>query len=161
MYLLDTAVLWALREARERNGAEGLASWASDIPPSSMFLSVVSLMELEGGISRLERRDKSVGASARSWLTTQLRSAFDNRVLPIDAAVADRAGKLGYADARDGLLAATALEHGMTLVTRETAAFKMGRVRTLNPWAYRPEARAMDWEDGSLTGSVWLKSLFR
>jgi hypothetical protein len=161
MYLLDTAVLWALREARDLIGAEGLVSWASDVPPSSMFMSVVTLMELESGVARLERREKGVGTGARTWLTTQLRPAFEGRILPIDAAVAGRWGKLGYADPRDGLLAATALEQGMTLVTRETAAFKAGRVRTLNPWAYRPQAKTLDWEDGPLTGSVWLKSLFR
>jgi toxin FitB len=84
-------------------------------------------------------------------------------VLPVDAAVVARLAKLGYADVRDGLLAATALEQGLTIVTRDRALFKAGRVRTLDPWEHRAEAEPEnegDWRQASRSAPVWLKSLF-
>ena len=161
MHLLDTDVVWALRNPPGEQGGEGLAAWIADADPASLFISVATLLELEGGTGLIERREKSLGGALRAWLDTQVRPAFDGRILPIDAAVAKRWGRLAYADPRDGLLAATALEHGFTLVTRTTTAFKVGRVRTLNPWTCRPSASEMGWDEGSLTGSIWRKSLFR
>jgi len=88
--------------------------------------------------------------------------AFEGRILPVDAAVVRRRALLPYPDARDGLLAATAVEHGLTLVTRNIAAFKAGRVRTFNPWGYTPTAsdEDADWRQAARTGSLWLKNLF-
>ncbi|MFL6734027.1 MAG: PIN domain-containing protein [Sphingomicrobium sp.] len=161
MYLLDTDVVWALRGAASGEADSGLTSWAAGIAPTAMFISAVTLMEFESGASKLERRDKANAAAIRSWIEGPLSKAFDGRVLPINAAVVKRWARLAYADQRDGLLAATALEHGLTLVTASTAAFKAGRVRTMNPWGFTPETSAVEWEDASLTGSLWLKSLFR
>jgi hypothetical protein len=88
--------------------------------------------------------------------------AFEGRILPVDAAVVRRRGTLPYPDARDGLLAATAVEHGLTLVTRNIAAFKAGRVRTFNPWGYTPASAEEDgdWRQAARTSSLWLKNLF-
>jgi predicted nucleic acid-binding protein len=161
MYLLDTDVVWALRDAASGRADPALVAWAGSVAPASLFLSVITLMELDGGAARVERRDRAIGAALRTWIDNRVRPAFTGRVLPIDAAVTARFGRLGYSDQRDGLLAATALEHGTALVTRNTRAFRAGRVRTLNPWAYKPESGDISWEEGSLTGSLWLKSLFR
>jgi toxin FitB len=161
MHLLDTDVLWALRDAASGRADPALAAWSASVAPASLFVSVITLMELDGGAARVERRDRAIGGALRSWIDDRVRPAFAGRVLPIDAAVTARFGKLGYADPRDGLLAATALEHGTTIVTRNARAFKLGRVRTLNPWNYKPENGDISWEEGSLTGSLWLKSLFR
>ena len=161
MHLLDTDVVWALRDAAAGRADPALVAWSASVPPASLFVSVIALMELDGGAARVERRDRAIGAALRNWVDERVRPAFAGRVLPIDAAVTARFAKLGYSDQRDGLLASTALEHGTTLVTRNTRAFKIGRVRTLNPWTYKPENGDISWEEGSLTGSLWLKSLFR
>ena len=89
-------------------------------------------------------------------------TAFDGRVLPIDAAVARRATGLDYAELRDALMAATALENGLTLTTRQTATFRTGRVKTFNPWRYTVEAATddIDWRQASRAGPLWLKNLF-
>ena len=161
MYLLDTDVVWALRDGSAGRADPALVSWAGTISPTSLFVSVITMMELDGGGARAERRDKAAGAAIRSWIEERVRPAFAGRILPIDAAVAARFAALGYPDPRDGLLAATALEHGTTLVTRDARTFKLGRVRTLNPWNYKPETGELGWDEGSLTGSLWLKSFFR
>lgn len=161
MYLLDTDVLWALRNAKAGKADGRLLSWAEEVAPETLFISVVSLMELEGGVGRLARREKALGASVRNWIDERLRPAFEDRTLPIDSAVATRWARLNYADHRDGLLAATALEHKTILVTRHGSAFKQGRVRTLNPWTYTAPSPDIRWGDESLTGSLWLKSFFR
>lgn len=161
MHLLDTDVVWALRNVHGDDGDDGLAAWIADVAPSSLFLSVASLMELESGTAKIERRQKALGTAMRAWVDTQLRPAFEGRILPIDAAVVKRWSQLSYPEVRDGLLAATALEHGFALVTRTPATFKGGRVRTFNPWTYTASSAAIGWDEGSLTGSIWLKSLFR
>ena len=76
--------------------------------------------------------------------------------------VARRRARLPYADARDALIAATALEHGLTLVTRNVSAFKAGKVKVFNPWGYRPEPAEedADWRQVARTGPMWLRNLF-
>jgi predicted nucleic acid-binding protein len=120
------------------------------------------LLELEEDAARLERTDKAAGAALRAWLGDQVMKAFAGRILPVDAAVARRRAQLPYADTRDALLAATALEHGLTLVTRNGAAFKAGRIRTFDPWGYAPASSEedADWRQAARTGSLWLKNLF-
>jgi predicted nucleic acid-binding protein len=161
MHLLDTDVVWALRNAFAQRSDEGLGAWVADAAPSTLYISAASLLELEAGTVRIARREKTLGAAVRTWIETQVLPAFEDRILPIDAAVAKRWAQLAYANPRDGILAATALEHGFTLITRERAAFKVGRVRTLDPWTYRPTPTDIRWDEGSLTGSIWLRSLFR
>jgi hypothetical protein len=162
MHLLDTEVIFELRHAKAGQTDAGLAAWAAAIPREDMFISALALLELEDEAARTERRDKTAGAALRAWIGAQVMHAFEGRILPVDAAVARRRAALPYADARDGLLAATALEHGLTLVTRNSAAFKAGRVRTFNPWGWRPEASEddSDWRQAARTSSLWLKNLF-
>lgn len=162
MYLLDTGVVLELRKAKAGRTDPGLASWAAGVPRQSLFLSALSLVELDTGAAAAERKDKAAGAALRSWIDTQLLPAFEGRILAIDLAVARRRAQLAYADARDGLLAATALEHGLTLATRTPAAFKTGRVKVFNPWGYAPDAfdEEEDWGQAARTGPLWLKNLF-
>ena len=162
MYLLDTGVVFELRNAKAGRTDAGLAAWAAAIPREDMFISALALLELEDDAARLERKDKAAGAALRVWIGNQVMRAFEGRILPVDAAVVRRRGLLPYADARDGLLAATAVEHGLTLVTRNIGAFKAGRVRTFNPWGYTPAStdEDADWRQAARTSSLWLKNLF-
>jgi hypothetical protein len=162
MYLLDTDLVFALRAAKAGRTDPGLATWAASIPREDMFISALALLELEDEAARTERTDKAAGVALRAWIGEQVMRAFDGRILAVDAAVVRRRAALPYDDARNGLLAATALEHGLTLVTRNPAAFKAGRVRTFNPWGYRPEASDddSDWRQAARTSSLWLKNLF-
>jgi predicted nucleic acid-binding protein len=161
MYLLDTGVVFELRNAKAGRTDAGLAAWAAGIAREDMYISALALLELEDDAARLERRDKAAGAALRGWIGDQVMRAFEGRILPVDAAVVRRRGLLPYPDARDGLLAATAVEHGLTLVTRNIAAFKAGRVKTFNPWGYTPTAEEDgDWRQAARTSSLWLKNLF-
>lgn len=161
MFLLDTPVVLELRKAKAGRTDAGLATWAAGVSPQTLFVSALTLLELENGAARAEARDKAAGAALRDWIGAQVMPAFDGRILAVDAAVVRRRGQLPYADGRDGLLAATALEHGLTLVTRNTAAFKAGRVKLFNPWGYTPDAdEDDDWGQAARTGPMWLKNLF-
>lgn len=161
MHLLDTELVWALRDAKAGRGEAGPANWAAAQDVCGLFVSALALAELAAGAARIERADKAGAAAIRRWLDGKVAAAFDGRVLPVDAAVARRAAALGYPGLRDGLVAATALEHGLTLVTRRAAAFRIGRVRTIDPWRQAPDAPVEeDWRQASRTGPLWLKNLF-
>jgi predicted nucleic acid-binding protein len=166
MYLLDTQIVLELRRAKTRRTDPGLTSWAAGVAPQSLFISALTLLELETAVERLERKDKAGSAALRTWLDERVMTAFAGRILPVDAAVARQRARLPYADSRNGLLAATAIEHGLTLVTRNVAAFKAGRVKTFNPWGYAPKPPTepleedADWRQVAKNGPQWLKNLF-
>lgn len=162
MFLLDTPIVYELRKARAGGAEAGLAAWASGVARERLFLSAVSLVELETSATEAARRDKAAGAVLRGWIDEQLLPAFEGHVLPLDAAVARRRGQLAMPETRDALFAATALEHGLTLVTRNTAAFKGMRVKLFDPRGYTPDAAEDDgdWRDAARTGPLWLKNLF-
>jgi hypothetical protein len=162
MYLLDTQIVLELRRAKAGGADAGLASWAASVPRQNLFISALTLLELQTTADRLERKDKAAGASLRAWLDERVATAFEGRIIPVDAAVARRRARLPYADARDALLAATALEHGLTLVTRNVAAFKAGRVKVFNPLGYAPAPAEedADWRQVAKAGPLWLKNLF-
>ena len=160
MYLLDTPIVFELRKAKAGQTDAGLASWAAGVARQSLFISAVTLLELGNAAGRQERIDKAAGTALREWIEGPVIGAFDGRILPVDVAVVRRRGQLPYTDARDGLLAATAIEHGLTLVTRNTAAFKAGRVKLFNPWGYTPEDEGDDWGQAGRSGPLWLKNLF-
>jgi predicted nucleic acid-binding protein len=162
MFLLDTELVWQLRGARAGRGDPGLASWAAGQARTGLFVSALTFAELGAAAGQVERADKVAAGAIRRWVDSQVTAAFDGRVLPVDAAVARRAMALGYPDLRDGLIAATALEHGLTLATRNLAAFRAGKVKTFNPWGYAPEAQEEDndWRQASRGGPLWLKNLF-
>lgn len=134
MYLLDTNVVSELRKASRAEPA--VRAWATEQPPGTVFLSIMCLMELEIGVLRMERRDALQGERLRRWLEIVL-AAFEGRILGIDTAVARVCAKLHVPDPRperDALIAATALVHGLTVVTRNTADFGPMGVRLFNPW---------------------------
>lgn len=160
MYLLDTDVIWALRghDACSSNGP--LFEWASEQMPSTLFISAITMMEFENGTRLLERKDKPAAAATRKWIETRLRPAFDGRIIAIDDAVVRSWSHLGYSDFRDGILAATAIQHGLIVATRNVGNFRAGKVKTVDPWAYTPDADDLDWRRASRSAPIWLKSLF-
>ena len=141
MYLLDTNVVSELRKAKTGKADLQVVAWAQNVLPSSLFLSAISVLELETGILLIERRDAAQGKMLRQWLETQVLPTFAERILPVDTAVAQQCATLHVPDPRsdrDALIAATALVHGMTVVTRNVDDFKPTGVALLNPWESRP-----------------------
>jgi toxin FitB len=137
MYLLDTNVVSELRKAKSPQMNRDVRAWAKSVSAASMFLSAVSILELEIGILQMERRDPSQGALLRAWMDGQVLPAFNDRILAVDTAVARRCAALHVPNPRsdrDALIAATALVYGMTIVTRNVADFEPTGVATLNPW---------------------------
>ncbi|WP_448662625.1 PIN domain-containing protein [Sphingomonas sp. CJ20] len=159
MYLLDTPIVFDLRRARERDVAPGLALWAGQVARERLFVSSITLVELEAAATDAARRDKAAGAALRKWIDESVVRAFEGNILPLDLAVARRRGQIGLSVTRDALFAATALEHGLTLVTRNGAAFKAARVRVLDPTTYQPEEDA-DWRTAGRTRAAWLRDFF-
>ena len=134
-YLFDADVVSAARRP-ERLPLQ-VATWLASVPQSQVFLSVVSLLEIEVGVRRLERSDPAQGAVLRRWKTDVVAKAFRGRMLPIDEAVADACAALHVPDPRrqlDALIAATAIVHGLTVITRNFADFAPMGVSTLDPW---------------------------
>jgi len=164
MYLLDTPVISELRKAKTGRCDPNVTRWASGVARQNLYMSAISLLELETGIVRAERKDRAQAAPLRAWLDEQVMKAFDGRILAIDAGVVKKRAALGESKSeRDALVAATAQHHGLTLVTRNTAAFKSARVKLFNPWGYAPEDEAVDeadWQQVARSGPLWLKNLF-
>jgi predicted nucleic acid-binding protein len=136
MFVLDTNVLSQLR--RPEKADRKVLAWASMTPLASIFLSVITLLELELGALSIARKDEAQGRVLRSWIDDQILPRFEGRMLAIDAAVALRCASLHVPDRRaerDALIAATALVHGMTIVTRNVADFERTGVQILNPWS--------------------------
>lgn len=144
MFLLDTNVVSELRKVRAGRADVGVARWASATPSGLLFLSAITVYELEHGVLLAERSDPEKGAVLRRWLDGSVRPGFAARILPVDAAVAVRAADLSVPDPRpfrDGLIAATALIHGMTVVTRNVADFSsVDDLDVVDPWALPPPA---------------------
>lgn len=137
MYLLDTNVLSELRKVRLGRADVNVVAWAQTVDAAELFVSVVSLMELELGVLAMERKDPAQGALLRAWLQEQVLPEFSSRTLSIDTAVAQRCARLHVPDKRgerDALIAATALVHSMTLVTRNVVDFQPMGVSIINPW---------------------------
>jgi hypothetical protein len=114
-----------------------VTAWASKVPAGSLYLSAITLLELEMGVLLVERRDAAQGTIIRTWLDGHVLPAFAGRVLAIDAAEALQCARLHMPDKlseRDAMIAATALVHGMTVVTRNVADFEASAVPLLNPW---------------------------
>ncbi|MDH5821709.1 type II toxin-antitoxin system VapC family toxin [Luteimonas sp. RD2P54] len=137
MYLLDTNVVSELRKVAEGRAAARVAAWQADLDELACFLSVITLQELQVGVLRVERRDAARGALLRAWLEQRVIPEFAGRILPVDQPVALRCAQLHVPDPRpahDALIAATALVHGLTVVTRNTADFAPMDVALLDPW---------------------------
>ncbi len=134
MYLLDTNVISELRKTR---ADKNVVAWAESVTASSLFLSVITILEIETGVLSIERRDPIQGKLLRSWFDTHVLPAFENRIIVIDTAIAQACAKLHVPDPRsdrDVFIAATALVHGMTVVTRNIKDFQQTGVKLLDPW---------------------------
>jgi len=135
MYLLDTNVLSELR--RPERADANVAGWATRTPAATFWISVISILEIEMGVLWVERRDPAQGVQLRKWFEGQVLRSFESRILPVDVAVARRAAALHVPDPRadrDALIAATALVHGLTVVTRNIGDFEATAVPLINPW---------------------------
>jgi predicted nucleic acid-binding protein len=134
MYLLDTVVL---SELRKRNRNANVVAWIGTTNPSDLFLSVVTIAEIERGIERQRDPDPRFAERLAVWLDVTLRT-YAERVLPLDTAVARRWGRLAAQIGHAGLdlaIAATALEHGLRVATRNLSDFAPTGVATLDPFA--------------------------
>jgi len=160
MFLLDTKVIWAFRNRDPQPRDEPLFDWAAKQLPSALFVSAISLIEFENGARQLERKDKTGASAIRTWIEGRFRPAFDGRIIAIDEAVLRNWAQLGYSDFRDGVLAATAIQHGLVFATDAVQNFRSGKIKTLNPWAYAADAEDLDWRRASRSAPIWLKSLF-
>ena len=134
--LLDTNVVSELRKPQGRADPR-VQEWARAQPTPSLHLSVITILEVEIGVTRMERRDTQQGRQLREWLENRVLVAFEGRILPVDVAVARRAARLHGADPRperDALIAATALTHDLSVVTRNEQDFIPMGVKVINPW---------------------------
>jgi len=137
MFVLDTNVVSELRKVGFGKGDTRVAKWADSVEAVSLYVSAITILELEIGVLQMEGRDAGQGAMLRAWMDNHVLPEFAERVLPIDTAVARRCARLHVPDRRserDALIAATALVHGMTIVTRNLADFEPTGVRVINPW---------------------------
>jgi predicted nucleic acid-binding protein len=129
-----------LRKLRAGKADPGVAAWAEQVDAGSLFVSAITLHELELGVLLMERRDAAQGSLLRQWLEQSVLPAFTGRILAVDSAVARRGAALHGPDPRpfrDGLIAATALAHSLVVVTRNLANFEATGVKLLNPWQQR------------------------
>ena len=137
MFLLDTNVISEQRRMGTGKEDARVAAWTATVATHVMFVSVIVLLELEKWVLLWERRDPSQGIRMRKWFDTSVREAFHERALPVSETIALRAAALHVPDPRpsnDSLIAATALVHGLTIVTRNIADFTPMGVKLLNPW---------------------------
>jgi len=133
-FLLDTNVV---SELRKPSADAGVVTWAAQLARRDAYLSVVTIREIEAGIILVERRDERQGAVLRSWLEERVLVQYADRLLPADLTVARRAAALHVPDPRperDALIAATALVHGLVVVTRNVSDFAPTGVEVLDPW---------------------------
>jgi predicted nucleic acid-binding protein len=135
MFLLDTNVISEVR--RPDKADRNVAAWANAIPAASFFMSAISILEIELGALLIARKDAAQGVVLRAWIDDHILARFEGRILAVDTAVAQRCARLRVPDPRaerDALIAATALVHGLTVVTRNVADFEPTGVALVNPW---------------------------
>ena len=138
MFLLDTNVISELRKLGDGKADARVVAWVSGRDAASFYISALTLMELEIGILRIERRDAGQGERLRTWMDRHVLPEFVARTLPVDSAVALRCARLHVPDPRaerDALIAATAIVYGMTVVTRNMTDFETTGATVVNPWA--------------------------
>jgi predicted nucleic acid-binding protein len=134
MYILDTNVVSELRKSDRAD--KNVVRWAQSVDASTLFISPITIMEIEIGILRLNK-DKSQQEILRKWFEEQVLITFSERIIPIDQQVARACAQLHIPDSksdRDALIAATGIAHQMTIVTRNIQDFNGTGVKLLNPW---------------------------
>jgi predicted nucleic acid-binding protein len=137
MYLLDTNVVSELRKAPSGRADARVVAWAASVAVPMLFISSITILEIEIGILQIERKDPAQGMPLRGWLENNVLPAFDGRIIAFDTSGARRCASLHVPDRRsdrDAMIAATALVHGMQVVTRNTADFEATGVLLINPW---------------------------
>ena len=138
-FVLDTNIVSELRKVRSGKANPGVATWAEQVPSAQLFISTITIHELEHGVLLMERSDPAQGALLRAWLDQSVAAAFKSRVLPVDERVARRSAALHVPDPapfRDALIGATALVHDMTVVTRDLKDFeRFDDLDVINPWS--------------------------
>ena len=137
MLLLDTNVISELRKISLGRADLNVTRWASRVEPGDLYISVITVHELEVGVLRVERRDARQGVALRVWLEDRVLRTFAGRILAVNTAIAMRAAQLQVPNphsVQDGLIAATALVHGITVVTRNVGDFAGTGVAVFNPW---------------------------
>ncbi len=137
MFLLDTNALSELRKRRSGKINPAVEAWAGSVDQAELYLSVITIMEVELGIALLERRDARQARMLRLWLHDKVMPAFAGRILPVDTPIALRCARLHVPDTkseRDAWIAATGLVHDLTIVTRNVADFAGTGVTLLDPW---------------------------
>jgi toxin FitB len=161
-FLLDTNVVSELRKIGSGRAHPGVAEWARSVDAALFYLSIITVMEIELGLLRLERKDRGQAAHLRIWFTNQVLDEFADRIIPVDQVVASKAASLHVPDPRperDAYIAATALVHGMTVITRNVADFAPMNVRLLNPWEDETNAGVSRRRRGTSSRSLVLLSL--
>jgi len=137
MYLLDTNVISELRKSGTGKISPNVKAWAESVDAEDLFISVITLSEIEIGVLSMERKDASQGAVLREWLDHYVKAQFRGRVLDVTAQVATQYAKMNVPDkvpVMDGLIAATAIANNMAVVTRNTSDFPW--IATINPWMH-------------------------
>lgn len=137
MHLLDTNIISELRKAHTGKANLNVLKWAKSQDASNLFISSITVMEIELGILAIERKDAAQGNLLRTWFQQQVLPEFAGSILAIDTSVALRCAQLQVPDKRserDAFIAATALVHGMSVVTRNVADFIPTGVSIINPW---------------------------
>ena len=135
MFILDTNVISELRQGKPHQSTD-VRNWAENQIGSQLFLSAITILELEKGVLALERKTPPQGSALRAWLAG-VRTAFAGRILPFTDNTATVCASLLVSDRRserDAMIAATAIEHGFTVVTRNVKDFANMRVKLVNPW---------------------------
>ena len=138
MFLLDTNVISELRKLGDGRADARVAAWVSGRDAANFYVSALTLMELEIGVLRIERRDAVQGERLRIWMDRYVLPEFLERTLPVDATVALKCARLHVPDPRaerDALIAATAIVHGMTVVTGNVVDFETTGAEAIDPWA--------------------------
>ncbi|NYZ69127.1 type II toxin-antitoxin system VapC family toxin [Endozoicomonas sp. SM1973] len=137
MYIIDTNVLSELRKIATGRADKNVMEWEQTVTPATMFLSSITILELEMGMLRAERKDTVQANRLKNWINNQVLPAFKGRILPVDTLVAQRCARLHVPNPkseRDAMIAATAFVHGMTVVTRNVKDFELTGVDLHNPF---------------------------